>query len=131
MEQEKAAGGQAHKEPQARHTASPEMPKSQGQTLLVDISPSWVRRPRDLVSAALGLLGIIGVMLLAIYAQSTVVAVVNDAAHNTSTILQTILFFPFYIIEGLISKGYTIIPISKILLDGEYSIDHTGRQFPA
>lgn len=112
MEPEKAVGGQARKEPHARNTAPPTTQESQGQTLLVDISPSWVRRPRDLVSAALGLLGIIGVMLLAIYAQSTVVAVVNDAAHNTSTILQTILFFPFTIIEGLISF---FLPVAVIV----------------
>lgn len=103
MEQEKTADKQAHQEPQVNNTVLPTPLESAGQTLLVDISPSWVRRPRDLVSATLGLLGIVGVMLLAIYAQSTVVAVVNDAAHNTSTILHTILFFPFNIIEGLIS----------------------------
>ena len=35
------------------------------------------------------------------------------------------------IIEGLLQEGYSIIPISQILLDGEYTIDHTGRQCPA
>lgn len=32
------------------------------------------------------------------------------------------------IIEGLLSEGYEIVPISEILLTGEYEIDHTGRQ---
>lgn len=31
----------------------------------------------------------------------------------------------------LLAEGYEIVPISKILLSGEYSIDHTGRQCPA
>ena len=35
------------------------------------------------------------------------------------------------IIECLLRDGYTFVPISEILLDGEYTIDHTGRQCPA
>ena len=35
------------------------------------------------------------------------------------------------IIEALLREGYSIIPISQILLSGEYTIDHTGRQCPA
>ena len=34
------------------------------------------------------------------------------------------------IIEALLQEGYSIIPISQILLSGEYTIDHTGRQCP-
>lgn len=85
------------------------------ETLLVDISPSWVRRPRDLVSAALGVLGIIAVMLLAKYAHATVVGVVNDAAHNTSNILRTILFLPFNIIEGFISFFLPVAVIADLI----------------
>ena len=35
------------------------------------------------------------------------------------------------ILECLIRDGYTIVPISQLLLQGEYTIDHTGRQCPA
>ena len=35
------------------------------------------------------------------------------------------------IIEQLLADGYTIVPISELLLTGEYSIDHTGRMHPA
>lgn len=35
------------------------------------------------------------------------------------------------IIESLLQEGYSIIPVSQILLNGEYTIDHTGRQCPA
>lgn len=35
------------------------------------------------------------------------------------------------VIETLLKEGYTFVPISKILLTGEYVIDHTGRQCPA
>jgi len=34
------------------------------------------------------------------------------------------------IIEALLKDGYTVVPISEIILDGEYTIDHTGRQCP-
>ena len=35
------------------------------------------------------------------------------------------------IIEALLQDGYSFVPISQILLTGEYTIDHTGRQCPA
>lgn len=34
------------------------------------------------------------------------------------------------ILEKLISEGYEIIPISRLLIDGEYYIDHRGEQRP-
>jgi len=39
------------------------------------------------------------------------------------------------IIETLLQDGYTLVPISQIILDGEYGtdyiIDHAGKQCPA
>ena len=35
------------------------------------------------------------------------------------------------ILDYLLAQGYQIVPISEILLPGEYTIDHTGRQFAA
>ena len=35
------------------------------------------------------------------------------------------------ILEYLINDGYTVVPISQLILTGDYTIDHTGRQFPA
>lgn len=32
------------------------------------------------------------------------------------------------IIEALMRDGYKMIPVSEIILKGEYTIDHTGRQ---
>ena len=48
----------------------------------------------------------------------------HNAAKNTPEALPGI-------IENLIGKGYKLIPVSQILLKGEYTIDHTGRQIPA
>ncbi len=35
------------------------------------------------------------------------------------------------IIEGLQTQGFTFVKISEILLDGDYVLDHTGKQSPA
>ena len=35
------------------------------------------------------------------------------------------------IIEYLLSEGYSIVPVSELLLQGEYEIDNTGRMCPA
>ncbi len=48
----------------------------------------------------------------------------HNAAEHTPEALPGIL-------EKLLSDGYTIVPISQLLLDGDYTIDHTGRQCAA
>ncbi len=48
----------------------------------------------------------------------------HNAAKHTPEALPEIL-------STLIQEGYTFVPISQILLTGEYTIDHTGRQCPA
>lgn len=45
----------------------------------------------------------------------------HNAAANTPEALPAI-------IENLIANGYSIVPVSEILLSGEYTIDHTGMQ---
>ena len=47
----------------------------------------------------------------------------HNAAENTPEALPGI-------IESLIADGYKIIPVSQILLKGEYTIDNTGKQIP-
>lgn len=48
----------------------------------------------------------------------------HNAAKNTPASLPAI-------IEGLLADGYEIVPVSEIILSGEYEIDHTGRQYKA
>ncbi|MEA5039736.1 MAG: polysaccharide deacetylase family protein [Clostridiaceae bacterium] len=45
----------------------------------------------------------------------------HNAAQNTPAALPSV-------INGLIQKGYAIVPVSQLLICGDYSIDHTGRQ---
>ena len=35
------------------------------------------------------------------------------------------------ILEYLLQEGYDILPISQLILPGDYTLDHTGRQCPA
>ncbi len=48
----------------------------------------------------------------------------HNAAKHTPEALPSIL-------ESLIGQGYTLVPISELILQGDYTIDHTGRQCPA
>jgi len=45
----------------------------------------------------------------------------HNAAKNTPEALPSI-------IEYLLQEGYSFVPVSEIILKGEYTIDHTGRQ---
>jgi len=47
----------------------------------------------------------------------------HNAAKHTPEALPSI-------IESLLSKGYSIIPVSELILQGEFTMDHTGRQCP-
>ena len=35
------------------------------------------------------------------------------------------------ILEYLLQEGYDVVPISQLILTGDYTLDHTGRQCPA
>lgn len=55
--------------------------------------------------------------------QSGSIVLFHNAGEHTPGALPDILNY-------LLSEGYDIVPISKILLSGDYTIDHTGRQCP-
>ncbi|MCM1296424.1 MAG: polysaccharide deacetylase family protein [Muribaculaceae bacterium] len=48
----------------------------------------------------------------------------HNAAKHTPEALPAIL-------EQLIGDGYTLVPVSQLLLPGDYTLDHTGRQISA
>lgn len=48
----------------------------------------------------------------------------HNAAEHTPEALPGIL-------ESLLNDGYKIVPISELLLEGDYTIDHTGKQCAA
>lgn len=56
--------------------------------------------------------------------QAGSIVLFHNAALHTPEALPTI-------IETLLQEGYSFCPVSEIILDSEYTIDHTGRQCPA
>ena len=46
----------------------------------------------------------------------------NDAEHTPEALPG--------ILEQLIAKGYTFVPITDLILKDNYTIDHTGKQIP-
>ena len=52
------------------------------------------------------------------------IVLVHNSALHTPEALPAIL-------TCLINDGYTVVPISRLILPQPYTIDHTGRQFPA
>ena len=56
--------------------------------------------------------------------QSGSIVLFHNAGEHTPEALPDIL-------DYLLAEGYEIVPISKILLTCDYTIDHTGRQCPA
>ncbi len=56
--------------------------------------------------------------------QSGSIVLFHNAAEHTPEALPTI-------IETLLQQGYTFLPVSQLILTGDYTIDHTGRQCPA
>ena len=56
--------------------------------------------------------------------QSGSIVLFHNAGEHTPEALPDIL-------DYLLAEGYKIVPISKILLTCDYTIDHEGRQCPA
>lgn len=56
--------------------------------------------------------------------QSGSICLFHNAALHTPEALPSIL-------EFFKQNGYSVVPISQILLNGEYYMDHTGKQCPA
>lgn len=47
--------------------------------------------------------------------------------HNSTKYTQSALD---ELIKGLKQKGYTMVPVSELIFEENYTIDHTGRQYP-
>ncbi len=56
--------------------------------------------------------------------QAGSIVLFHNAAEHTPEALPVI-------IESLLQEGYTFLPVSQLILTGDYTIDHTGRQCPA
>lgn len=56
--------------------------------------------------------------------QSGSIVLFHNAAEHTPEALPAI-------IEALLQEGYSFLPVSQLILTGDYTIDHTGKQCPA
>lgn len=52
------------------------------------------------------------------------IVLLHNGTKHTKNALEPIL-------KGLVDKGYTIVPISELIMKENYTIDHTGRQYKA
>lgn len=48
----------------------------------------------------------------------------HNAARHTPAALPAI-------IDGLLEKGYSIVPVSELIIKDNFEMDHTGRQHPS
>lgn len=73
------------------------------KVLLVDLPASRVRRPRDLIELILSALGIVMVLVLAVYAHATAIGVTEDVQSAAAVVLRQILLLPVTVLEGIVT----------------------------
>ncbi|MDO5025285.1 MAG: lysylphosphatidylglycerol synthase transmembrane domain-containing protein [Trueperella sp.] len=88
--------------------------------VLIDGKQKWVRHPADLVSTVLYLLGIVAVTLLAVYANSTLLAVAIDVRSAMNPVLKAILLLPVNALEGLVSIGLPLVILGYFIVNGRW-----------
>lgn len=85
--------------------------------MLIDRTQSWVRHPSDLVGAIGALFSLIIVLLLAIYATTTTLAVESDVrqAATSFVIFQQLLAIPINFLESIASFVVPLIILSLLI----------------
>lgn len=84
--------------------------------LLIDSPQSWVRKPADLFSAVVTIVGAMLVGLIAVYGRSTTFAMAADVRRATGGVLETILALPINALEGLLSFFLPLALIIEMIL---------------
>jgi len=95
--------------------------KQEPSVLILDDTVTRVRRPRDIMSIVLAVLGIVALMLLAVYAQSTTEGVEQDV-QAVSHVLSMVLLVPIVVLEPLVTLA---IPVAVLT---ELALRRLGRQ---
>lgn len=89
--------------------------------VIVDTPETRVHHPSDLLTAILALLGIVLVLLLAVYAHGTTAGVTEDV-QGLSGVLRRVLFLPVAVLEGLLT---VVVPFAVVI---ELSVRRLWRQ---
>lgn len=88
---------------------------------VVDTPTARVHHPSDLVTLVLCALGILGVLLLTVFAHSTTTGVQEDV-QNFNSVLARILVVPVALLEGLVT---IVVPVAVLI---ELGVRKLGRQ---
>ena len=88
------------------------LPPVRSHTLLVDSSPQRLRRTEDLLDLALSVVGLLSMVVLAIYAHETTTGVTQDVQNALTVVLGQILVLPLQAVEGLATF---LIPVAVLL----------------
>lgn len=104
--------------PEARNDTTEEQPTEppRREVLLVDLPERRVRRPSDLIGLIGSLLGIIVVLLLAVYAHATATGVTEDVQLAATAILRQLLLLPVTVLEGLVTFFLPLVVLTLQLL---------------
>lgn len=87
-----------------------------GETVhIVDTPTARVHHPADLVGIVLCAIGIVGVVVLALYAQGTTSGITEDV-RGFASVLRRILFLPVAVLEGLITLVAPAAVLTELVL---------------
>ncbi|KAE8764478.1 lysylphosphatidylglycerol synthase transmembrane domain-containing protein [Georgenia thermotolerans] len=73
------------------------------QVLLVDAPQARVRRPADLIALILSAVGIVVVLILAVYANATTQGVTKDVQSAVADVLRQVLLVPVTVLQGIVT----------------------------
>ncbi|MFH5821584.1 lysylphosphatidylglycerol synthase domain-containing protein [Georgenia sp. AZ-5] len=79
------------------------------EVLLVDTPQTRVRRPADLLALVLSVLGIVFVLILAVYANATTQGVTEDVRSAVADWLRQVLLLPVTVLEGIVTFFVPIV----------------------
>ncbi len=85
------------------------------RVLLIDEAVRWVRHPRDLYQAVIAFLAIGVVMVLAVFAQSTTLALTEDVHNAGGQLIETVLLLPMNLLEGILSFVLPLIILVDLI----------------
>lgn len=101
-------------------------PRLSAPVLVSDRIPVRQRRVEDAVEAAAAFGGMVLVLLIGVYAQSTTQGVADDFRAAFGNVIREILFLPFSVLEGLFVIAAPVALVISLLRRAEYpSIIHT------
>lgn len=95
---------------------TPDAPRPSRPVLLVDAPQARVRRPGDLVALVLSGLGVVTVLVLAVYANATTQGVTEDVQSAVADGLRQVLLLPVTVLEGILTLFVPIVVLIDRLM---------------